>query len=53
MIVAALLNPTWLRLAALPAAWRLFAQWIVGAGVGVTVTRETLRHFKPFALAAL
>jgi len=51
MIVAALLNPTWLRLAALPAAWRLFAQWIVGAGVGVTVTRETLRHFKPFALA--
>lgn len=51
MIVAALLNPGWLRLPALPDSWRLFAQWVVGAGVGATVTRETLRHFKPFALA--
>lgn len=51
LAVAAVINPAWLRLVELPASWRLFAQWIVGAGVGATVTRSTLRDFRAYALA--
>jgi hypothetical protein len=50
MAVAAILNPLWLNVPELPTTWQLFARWIVGAGVGATVTRETLRTFKPFAM---
>lgn len=51
LLVAAVLNATWLDLAQVPATWRLFAQWVVGAGVGATVTRAALRDFRPFAVA--
>jgi hypothetical protein len=51
MVVAAALNPTLLHLAEMPFAWKLFAQWVVGASVGASVTRETLRHFKPYAVS--
>ncbi len=51
MIVAAALNPTVLHLADLPESWKLFAQWVVGAATGAAVTRETLKHFKPYAVA--
>ncbi|MBC7254480.1 MAG: AbrB family transcriptional regulator [Chloroflexi bacterium] len=51
MLVAAALNPTLLHLSDLPSSWKLFAQWIIGCGVGASVTRETLRQFKPYALA--
>jgi uncharacterized protein len=51
LTVAAVLCPTWLNLPTLPATWKLFAQWIVGTGVGATVTRATLRDYRPFALA--
>jgi len=49
MIAAALLNPLLLHIPVLPATWRTFAQWIVGAGVGATVTRRTLHDFRPYA----
>ena len=51
MAVAAILGPTWLGLPQLPATWKLFAQWIIGAGVGATVTRAALRDYRPYALA--
>lgn len=51
MAVAAILNPAWLHLGELPAAMKLFPQWIVGSTMGATVTVSTLRHFKPYALA--
>ncbi len=51
MAVAALLGPTWLGLDSLPVSWKLFAQWIIGAGVGTTVTRAVLRDYRPYALA--
>lgn len=51
MVIAAALNPLLLHLGEMPASWKLFAQWMVGAGVGASVTRETLRHFRPYALA--
>lgn len=51
MVIAAALNPTLLHLGEMPTTWKLFAQWMVGAGVGASVTRETLRHFKPYAVA--
>ena len=50
MTVAAILNPLWLNVPELPATWQLFARWVVGTGVGATVTRSTLRTFKPYAL---
>ena len=51
MFVAATLNPLWLHLPTLPSTWTYFAQLIIGAGVGVTMTRSTLRNFRPYALA--
>lgn len=51
MAAAALLCPVLLHGEALPATWRLFAQWVIGAGVGASVTREALRGFRPYALA--
>lgn len=51
--VATLLGPLWLRGAPFPGDGKLFAQWIVGASVGVTVTRQALRDFRPFALAGV
>ena len=51
LVVAAVANPLGLRLPDLPDAWTLFAEWIVGVAVGATVTRATLRDFRPFALA--
>ncbi len=51
MAAAAVLNPLFLHVPQLPATWRIFAQWIVGAGVGATVTRQTLRDFRPYAAA--
>lgn len=51
MILATILNPTLLHISHLPPAWNLFAQWIIGCGVGASVTRETLHQFKPYALA--
>ncbi|MHB0875872.1 MAG: AbrB family transcriptional regulator [Anaerolineae bacterium] len=53
MAVAAVANQAWLHLDTMPAAWPLFAQWVIGAGVGVGVTRAVLRDFRPFALAGL
>jgi len=50
MAVAAVLGPLWLDGAPIPASWRFFAQWIVGAGVGATITRSALRDFRPYAL---
>jgi membrane AbrB-like protein len=51
MAIAAILNPAWLHLGDLPAAMKLFPQWVVGSSMGATVTLSTLRHFKPYALA--
>ncbi len=51
MAVAAVLNAAWLHMAEAPESWRIFAQWIVGAGLGASVTRQTARTFRPFALA--
>lgn len=51
MIVAAVLNPTWLHVARMPLTWKLYAQWIVGAGVGATMSRAALRDFRPFVAA--
>lgn len=51
LLVAAIANITWLHLPDLPGSWKLFAQWVIGAGVGATVTRQALRDFKPYALA--
>lgn len=51
MAIAAIANPLFLHLPQLPSSWRLLAQWIVGAGVGATVSRATLRHFRPYAAA--
>jgi uncharacterized protein len=51
MAVAAVANQAWLHLEQMPTAWPVFAQWIIGAGVGVGVTRAVLRDFRPFALA--
>jgi membrane AbrB-like protein len=51
MVVAAVLNPTWLHVARMPLTWKLYAQWIVGAGVGATMSRTTLRDFRPFVVA--
>lgn len=53
LTVGAILNPLWLRLDAFPTWLRLVSQLVIGVGVGVTITRETLRDFKPFALAGL
>lgn len=53
MAVAAVANQAWLHIEHMPATWPLFAQWIIGAGVGVGVTRSVLRDFRPFALAGL
>ncbi|MHB0857666.1 MAG: AbrB family transcriptional regulator [Anaerolineae bacterium] len=51
LVLAALLNPLWLNLTTVPDSWRLLSQWIIGAGVGVSVNRAALRAFRPFALA--
>jgi membrane AbrB-like protein len=51
MAVGGLVNQTWLHLDGLPNSWPLFAQWIIGAGVGAGVTRAVLRDFRPFAVA--
>lgn len=51
LAVAALANPIWLRLAGAPEPWGVFAQWILGAAVGATITRSALRTFRPYALA--
>jgi len=53
IVAAALVNPLWLKLSGTPAAWQLLAQMILGAGVGASVTRDTLRCFKPYALGGL
>ena len=53
MLVAALLNPLWLRLPTTPDTWRLFAAWFIGAGVGATLTRQVLRDFRPYALSGV
>jgi uncharacterized protein len=53
MIVAGVLNPLWLQLPKLPGWWQLVAQLIIGAGVGATMTRETLRNFKPYVVAGV
>ncbi|MHB1295752.1 MAG: AbrB family transcriptional regulator [Anaerolineae bacterium] len=51
LVVAAVLNPLWLHLAAVPNSWQIVAQWVIGAGVGATVNRAALRAFRPFAVA--
>jgi membrane AbrB-like protein len=51
MVVGAVANALWLQVDGLPEAWRLFAQWVVGVGVGATVTRKALADFRPYALA--
>ena len=51
LAVAALANPLWLHLGPLPGGLRLFSQWVIGAGVGATVTRRVLRDFRPLAVA--
>lgn len=51
LVVAAVANPAFLHLPTLPVTWKLFAQIAVGAGVGATISRESLAEFKPFALA--
>jgi uncharacterized protein len=53
MFVAALMNPTWLQVAAFPEALRLSSHWIIGVGVGVSINARVLRDFRPFALAGL
>jgi hypothetical protein len=51
MIVAGVLNPLWLQLPAVPGWWQIAAQLVIGAGVGATMTRETLRNFRPYVVA--
>ena len=51
LVIAAIFNALWLDMGAAPDAWRIGAQWIVGAGIGAAVTRKTLRTFRPFAMA--
>jgi len=53
LFIGALLNPLWLHLDSTPIALRMASQLIIGIGVGVSITRDTLRDFKPFALAGL
>ncbi|MFH1086454.1 MAG: AbrB family transcriptional regulator [Chloroflexota bacterium] len=53
MILGAVLNPLWLRLPGVPSGWQLVSQVIIGAGVGVTLTRAALRTFRPYALPGL
>ncbi|MGI6368660.1 MAG: AbrB family transcriptional regulator [Anaerolineae bacterium] len=51
MFVAAIVNPGWLHVAPFPPALRLFANWVIGIGVGTSITMEELRRFRPYALA--
>ncbi len=51
IVIAAILNPLWLKLPSTPEAWSILAQLVLGSVVGCSVTRETLRGFKPYALA--
>jgi hypothetical protein len=51
LALGALAGRHWLGLGSLPSGWQFFAQWIIGAGVGASVTRETLGGFRRFALA--
>jgi uncharacterized protein len=53
MFVAALINPTWLQIAAFPEGLRLFSHLIIGLGVGVSINAQVLRDFRPFAVAGL
>ncbi len=53
MFVAALMNPTWLRIPVFPEGLRLFSHWIIGMGVGVSINARVLRDFRPYALAGL
>lgn len=51
LAVAALANPIWLHLPGAPEWWSIFAQWVLGAAVGASITRAALRTFRPYALA--
>lgn len=53
MAVAALLNPTWLKVTGFPEGLRLFSHWIIGLGVGASITMQVLKNFRPFALAGV
>ena len=53
MVLAALIGPPLLGITELPQSWRFLSQLVIGAGVGATVTRKTLRDFKPYALAGI
>jgi len=51
MAVAAFVNPTWLHIQVFPSALRLYANWIIGLGVGASINRATLVRFRPYARA--
>lgn len=51
MLLAAVVNPAWLHIQAFPPELRLYSNWIIGLGVGASITVAVLRRFKPFALA--
>lgn len=53
IVAAALLNPLWLKLPSTPDAWQLLARLVLGAAVGSSVTRDTLRGFRPYAVAGV
>ncbi len=51
MLLAAVINPAWLHIQTFPPELRLYSNWIIGLGVGASITLGVLRQFKPFALA--
>jgi membrane AbrB-like protein len=51
MLLAAVVNPAWLHIGVYPAELRLFSNWIIGLGVGASISMVTLRRFRPYALA--
>jgi hypothetical protein len=53
MLLAAVINPAWLHIAAYPPELRLYASWIIGLGVGASISVAVLRRFKPYALAGV
>ncbi len=53
LAIAAVLNAAWIQASATPVTWRIFAQWVIGSGLGASISRKTLRAFQPFAVAGL
>jgi hypothetical protein len=53
LVFSALANPVLLHIPVMPNVFRLFATWVVGVAVGVTMTRKALKDFRPFWAAGV